>query len=268
MRQLIAAVALGATLGLASSANAYPSAVVFAPSGEVRGLGCVGTFLFTGLLYRPQVAPGVSWAGTNVGVAPAIGYGSSGVGFGGLEIGIDAMNPFVYPGEPPYVKPVFNAKLQLVTESAWTPSTAIGAMEIAPTRHSEDVGYVSTTKTLGTDERNYGRVTLGLGTSLSRDPNVFRATPPFEGTALFPIAGYASPALGPISFAIDHIGGVSEVSSTNVALNLTPLQGVTWSIGGFFGNERQHEETTYDGLFTYLAVSFRVIARTDAAARP
>jgi hypothetical protein len=213
------------------------------------------------------VAPAVSWVGANVGVAPAIAYGASGVGFGGLEIGVDAMNPFAYPGEAPIVKPVFNAKMQVLTQSAWLPSAAIGAMEIAPTRHSQDVGYVSTTKTLGTDARNYGRLTLGLGTSLSGDRDVFRATPPFEGTPLFPIAGYESPALGPVSFAIDHIGGVSEVSSTNVAVNLTPIQGVTWSVGGFFGNDRQHEETTYDGLFTYLAVSFRVIPRADASAR-
>jgi hypothetical protein len=204
--------------------------------------------------------------GTNLGVAPAIAYGTSGVGFGGLEIGVDAINPFVYPGDAPIVKPVFNAKVQLLTESTWLPSAAIGAMEIAPTRRSQDVGYVSTTKTLGDDARNYGRFTLGLGTSLTGDPNVFRATPPFEGTRVFPIAGYASPALGRISFAIDHVGGVSEVSSTNVALNFTPLQGVTWSVGGFFGNERGREETTYDGLFTYLAVSFRVIPRADAAA--
>jgi hypothetical protein len=267
MQSTIAAVAIGAVLGVSSSASAYPSAVVFAPSGEARGLGSVGTFLYTGMLYRPQVAPGASWMGANVGVAPAFGYAASGVGFGGFEIGIDAINPFVYPGETAYVKPVFNAKLQIFTENAWLPNTAIGAMEIAPTRHSQDVGYVSMTKTLGTDERSYGRVTLGLGLSFTGDPNVFRATPPFEGTRLFPIAGYASPPFGPVAFAIDHIGGASEVSSTNVALNLTPLRGVTWSVGGFFGNERQREGTTYDGLFTYLAVSFRVNARADDGER-
>jgi hypothetical protein len=267
MRTTATAVAICATLGVCSSASAYPSAVVFAPSGEARTLGCVGTFLYTGLFYRPQVAPGASWVGTDVGLAPGIAYGGTGVGFGGLEIGVDAINPFVYPGETPYVKPVFNAKAQLLTENAWLPNVAVGAMEIAPTRHSQNVGYVSMTKTLGTVERSYGRVTLGLASSFTDDSNVFRATPPFEGTRLFPIAGYASPSFGPLSFAIDHVGGVSEVSSTNVAVNLTPLEGVTWSVGGFFGNDRQHDGTTYDGLFTYLAVSFRVIARADAAGR-
>jgi hypothetical protein len=267
MRSTIAAVAIGAILGIASSASAYPSAVVFAPSGEARGPGSVGAFLYTGLLYRPQVTPGASWVGANVGIAPAFGYAASGVGFGGFEIGIDAINPFVYPGEAPQLKPVFNAKLQLLTENAWFPNTALGAMEIAPTRHSQDVGYVSMTKTLSADDRSFGRVTLGLGVSFTGDPNVFRPTAPFEGTRLFPIAGYASPPIGPMSVAIDHIGGTSEVSSTNVALNLTPLRGVTWSVGGFFGNERQREGTTYDGLFTYLAVSFQVNARAEANAR-
>jgi hypothetical protein len=265
IRSAIAAVTTGAMLGVASSASAYPSAVVFAPSGEARSLGCAGTFLYTGVLYRPRVAPGGSWAGTNVGVAPAFGYAASGVGFGGLEIGVDAINPFVYPGETAFVKPVFNAKVQLLTENAWLPNTAVGAMEIAPTRHSQDVGYVSMTKTLAYDEHSYGRVTLGLGLSVTRDPLVFRATSPLEGTGLFPIVGYESPSFGPVTFAIDHVGGVSEVSGTNFALALAPLRGVTWSVGGFFGNDRRQEATTFDGLFTYLAVSFRVIGPAESA---
>jgi hypothetical protein len=258
MRKTIAALTIGAALGASSNATAYPSAVVFAPSGDAKGLGTVGTFLYTALLYRPRTAPGVTWVGTNVGVAPAFAYGSSGVGFGGFEIGVDAINAFVYPGEFAYVKPVFNAKLQLVTENDWFPNVAVGAMEIAPTRHSQDVGYLSMTKTLKSAERSYGRVTLGLGVSFTGDTNLFRPTPPFDGTRLFPIAGYESPALGPLSLAVDHVGGVSEVSGTNVALNLTPTDGVTWSVGAFFGNDRGLEETTYDGLFTYLAVSTQV----------
>jgi hypothetical protein len=258
LRRIVAALAAGAALGASSSALAYPSAVVFAPSGEARGLGVVGAFLYTGLLYDPRVAPGVTRVGTEVGLAPAIRYGSSGVGFGGLEIGVDAINAFAYPGEAPYVKPVFDAKLQLVTESAWLPNVAVGAMELAPARHSQDVGYVSITKTLGTAGRSYGRVTLGLGVSFTRDPNVFRPTPPFEGTSLFPLAGYESPPFGPFGLAIDHVGGTSEVSSTNVALNFAPMEGVTWAVGASFGNDRGRAETTYDGLFTYLAVSSRV----------
>jgi hypothetical protein len=260
MRKTIAAWIIAAALGVSSDATAYPSSVVFAPSGEAKGLGTVGTFLFTALLYRPKVAPGVTWVGTNVGVAPAFAYGSSGVGFGGLEIGVDAINAFVYPGEAAYVKPVFNTKLQLLTENGWFPNVALGAMEIAPWGHSESVGYASMTRTLRSGERSCGRLTIGLGASFTGDTNVFRPTPPFDGTRLFPLAGYETPALGPMSLAIDHVGGVSEVSSTNVALNLTPAEGVTWAFGAFFGNDRGREDTTYDGLFTILSVTTRVAA--------
>jgi hypothetical protein len=258
VRKALGGFTLGVALGAGSSAAAYPSAVVFAPSGDAKAFGTVGALVYTSLPYRPVLGPGVSWAGTNVGVAPAVAPGSRGFGIGGLELGVDAINPFLYPGEPARVKPVFNAKLQLAIEQGWLPDVAAGAMEVAPTGHSQNVGYVSTTKTVATGARAYGRVTLGLALSFTRDPNLFRATPPFEGTPLFLFAGYESPPLGPLSVAIDHVGGVSEVGGTNVALSFTPVEGVTWAIGAFFGNDRGREDTTYDGLFTYLALSPRV----------
>ena len=75
---------------------------------------------------------------------------------------------------------------------------------------------------------------------------------------LLPLVGLESPAFGPFSFAVDHVGGRGEVSSTNLALNIAPLDGVTWAFGAFFANDRAREATTYDGLFTYLAFSSSV----------
>jgi hypothetical protein len=114
---------------------------------------------------------------------------------------------------------------------------------------------VSLTKTIQIHDRSYGRATLGMGMSFTDDAAVFHATPPFEGTRLVPIAGYESPPLGPLSVAADHVGGYSEVSSTNVAVALTPIEGVTWAVGAFFANDRAQSATTYDGFFTYIAVS-------------
>src|SRR5262249_959828 len=143
-----------------------------------------------------------------------------------------------------FVKPMFNAKLQLITEAAWVPNVSIGMMGVAPfeLQRSMSLVYGSATRTIAT----HGRVTLGLGGGRDHPGNdpyreshpVFQATAPFpRDSRLLLLAGYESPAFGRFSVAIDHVGGSSELSSTNLALNVTAMQGAVIGIGGFVAND-------------------------------
>ncbi len=199
-------------------------------------------------------------------MTPRIPYGKSGLSFGGLEVGVDAFSADLYGTPGAFIKPIFNAKLQLLTEGKYTPNIAFGAMQLDPfhLNRSMNTIYGSTTKALKFMGKSYGRLTLGLGASLvnpGQDPYkathpVFYATAPFaRESPLLLIAGYESPALGPFGLGIDHIGGYSEISATNVAVNLTPIDGATMGVGGFFGSD---PSAFYAGMFAYIFVNFNI----------
>jgi hypothetical protein len=260
---IVAIVILANTL----PALAYPTAVVFAPTGDAKAAGDVGALLYYSQSFKPGFGQGPTWLGVNVGLIPRIPYGKSGLSFGGLEIGVDGFASDLYGTPGAFVKPLLNAKLQLITEAKWIPNVAIGIMGFYPFRieRSMSFAYGSVTKTIEISGRSYGRFTLGLGGVLNQPGNdpyrtsypVFYATAPFaRDSKLALIAGYESPALGPLSIAIDHIGGYSEISSTNVALNLTPIEGGTLAIGGFFGSD---PNAFYGGMFAYLYLNFNVV---------
>jgi hypothetical protein len=260
-----ASLLFGALLAYTGDAHAYPTSVVFAPTGDVKGPGDVGAFLYQAMFFNPTVGAGPAWLMT-AGLVPRIPYGNSGLSFGGFELGIDAFAVDL-PGTPnAFVKPIFNAKLQVVTEGKWIPNIALGAMQVDPFRmnRSMNLVYGSMTKTIEISGTNLGRLTLGLGGALvNPGDDIYRdAIPVFYATAPFPkdsklllIAGYESPAFGPFNIAVDHIGGYSEVSSTNVALNLTPLNGATMGLGGFFGSD---PNAFYAGMFAYIFLNFNV----------
>jgi len=249
------------------SAFAYPTAVVFAPTGDVKGPGDAAALAYYGWYFKPSLGPGPTWIGLDVGLIPKIPYGKSGFSFGGLEIGVDALSPDLQGTPSAFIKPIFNAKLQVLTESTYIPNIAIGAMQIDPFRmeRSMNLVYGSLTKTLEFGGTNYGRLTLGLGGALLNPGNdpykdsypVFYATAPFpRESKLMLIGGYESPTFGPFNIGIDHIGGYSEVSSTNVVLNFMPFTGGTLGIGGFFGSD---PKAFYGGMFAYLYLNFNVI---------
>ncbi len=165
-----------------------------------------------------------------------------------------------------YVKPVFDAKLHILVEKGWLPNVAVGIMEVNPFRwnRSLNLTYVSLTKTLQFGETSYGRLTLGLGGALANfDGDPYKASfPAFYGTKPFSkdsraamILGYESPAFGPFSIGIDHIGGVSEVSTTNVALNLAPIDGAVFAVGGWFGSD---PDAFAAGMFAYAVLNFNL----------
>jgi hypothetical protein len=255
------AVALCPTLALA-----YPTAVVFAPTGDVKAPGDVGALFYYAMYVKPSFGTGPTWVGADVGLLPKLSYGDSGLSFGGLELGVDAIATDLAGTSGAFVKPVFNLKAQLLTESGWIPHVAVGAMEVSPFRmeRSMNLVYASFTKTLASSASSYGRLTLGLGGSLNHpgsDPfkdtaPVFYATAPFSrGSKLLLLAGYESPAFGIFSVGLDHVGGYSEVSSTNLALNMTPFEGGTLAVGGFVGSD---PDAFYGGGFAYLVLNFNV----------
>ena len=264
MRSPIQHLAGAIVIATATSASAYPTSVVFAPTGDTKGPGDVSAMLYAGMDLTPSDAPAPTWVGMNVGLVPRIAYGDSGLSFGGLEIGVDALVSDLSGTPDAFVKPMFNAKLQLVTEAGWVPNVSIGAMGFAPfhLQRSMNLLFGSTTKTIATSQAHYGRVTLGLGGVLNHpgaDPYkdshpVFYATAPFSrDSRLLLLGGYESPAFGPFSIAIDYIGGYSELSSTNIALNLMATEGGAIGIGGFLGND---PDAFYAGVFAYLSLQF------------
>jgi hypothetical protein len=252
MRTLL--LALGLVI-LPATASGYPTSVVFTPTGEAKSAGDVGLLAYTATNFSPGISPGSSWFGLQVGFLPQWKYGTSDVAFGGLEGGFDLITPF---GN--VVKPVLNAKLGLVTEGTYSPSVAIGVMEISPALPSMNYVYASATKTLraSPDAFSYGRITLGYGLDTgSRE--VFDGTWPFRDKRSALMACYESPLLlDHVGLAVDYLGGVSEISDTYVGVTLSLSPTTTVAAGAFFDNDRSDPATRNDGFFAYLTTGFNV----------
>lgn len=249
MKLSLSLVAAFALVSLSSEALAYPTSVVFSPSGETKTLGNIGLLGYTSTNLGPTLSPGSSWFGFQVGVLPAIPYGNSGVSFGGLEIGGDVITPY-----GPVVKPVFNAKLGLLTEGAWSPSVSVGLMEVTPALPSMTFTYMSSTKRLKFGSGpNLGRLTLGFGAGLGARSQV-NGTFPFPDSRALLMAAYESPmAWNRVGLMIDHLGGVSEISSTYIGPTVTLTDEVSVAAGAFLSNDR---DTPYDGVFGMITVGF------------
>lgn len=259
-----------AATSFAGRAAAYPTSIIFAPTGEVRRLGEVSHIGYVSMIASPRAAPGVSWFANEVGVLPLLPFGESGVSFGGLEVGIDAYNADLFATPNAYVKPLVNAKVQLLTEHAWVPATAIGFIT-APFQasRSQNALFFALTKSLDFGETKLGRVTLGLAHYYTNDRTVFYGSQPlFEDKHSGFIGGYESPALGRFSFAIDHVGGVGEINSTNAAISVTPFDGASVALGAFLANDRRTEQTRIDGAFAAVFITWSVIKAFATAPPP
>lgn len=241
----VAACALGA-----GSAQAYPNAVVFAPTGDAKGQGQATLLMATGLYGGNPVA----WECVNVGLLPSIPYGSSGLTFGGLEVGCDASS---FVGQTPAIKVNLNAKLQLLSESGAVPSVAVGTMQQAFFTPDRSLGmtYAALSKSLGWGETSLGRLTIGGGQNAPGAPGLFTPTAPFGGSSTgFVMAGYESPCLGPCYLAVDHLGGVSEVGGTYASLNLQTVPGTYASLVYALSNDRS--TTSGDSVWFCLSANW------------
>src|SRR5215212_4036384 len=74
-----------------SAASAYPTSVIFAPTGDAKAAGDVGTLLYFSMILTKPVSPGLCWFGADIGVLPKLKLGDSGLSFGGLEVGVDGI---------------------------------------------------------------------------------------------------------------------------------------------------------------------------------
>lgn len=245
---------LGATLvwlGLMTApVYAYPGAVVFVPNGEAKQLGQVSALFYTGYFGSNPYA----WNGLNLGIAPKLPYGDSGLSFGGAEIGMDVYSQF---GLDPAIKPLFNAKAQLLVEKDWWPHLAVGTMQISLPRFDRGMNmvYASASKTLSWCDMPLGRVTVGGGANFALSAAQFTATWPFErGQQGFAMAGYETPRVGPAYLAIDHLGGISEIGGTFMALHVETAPGQWLGLGAAFSNDRA--TAVPDAVHVYFAPSW------------
>lgn len=248
----LSTIALLSTLFIVSNASAYPSAVVFSPTGDVKPLGTVGVLAYTSTNLAPSITAGATWLGVEGGVLPSIKYGESGTSFGGLEVGFDTISPFGVNR----VKPVLNAKAQVFTEYGLLPHISVGIMDVSPAMSSMNFTYMAATKTLLFGDTSYGRITLGYGNALGSHAT-FQGTFPFKGSRSALMAGYESPLLlKHIGCVLDYLGGTSEISSVYMGATLTPIDNVTLAAGAFLANDRSTGSN--DGFFGYVTVSFDV----------
>jgi len=191
-------------------------------------------------------------------------YGKSGYEFGGLEVGGDLFISDLADTPDAYPKPMFNFKLQLLVERGWLPSIAVGVLGVSPYRAARSMNFIygSLSKTLRLHGHELGRATVGLGgiaNDFTGDPHRVSA-PAFQGSWPFDVRsrlslllGYESPSWGPVSLAIDYVGGASEIGSTNLALVIAIGKIASWSLGGWFGNDPAQFAA---GCFTTLYVSW------------
>lgn len=261
LSRYLSALVLAAISLAAGTAEAYPSAVVFLPSGETRRFGTVASFFYAASVVSPaprkfKVSP---WLSLQAGVLPSIDVGG-GASIGGLEVGADLLT-----GVRDRVKPAFNAKGTLIHQFGWFPSISVGFMQFAPTLRDEslDFGYVMATEAIvvGRSKVSLGALTAGLGHSFA-PKRPAGAEPVFHGTWPFAFGarqalglGYVSPKFGILSFGVEHLGGYSEISGTNVAIFVSPLSWLTLTGGAGFANDRRARYRA-DVLFTAITVDF------------
>lgn len=258
------------------TADAYPTSVVFAPTGESLPFGSFATGFYAGLVASPQLSFGSSWTGIDVGVIPTIDIASTPAGkisFAGGEIGFDVFGP----DESGRGRLVFNVKLQLLREATYWPAVSVGFFQLSPDANgAASLGYFALSKSFSIGDTELGQLTFGMMRSFA-DRNyiapqcyvsgarscLFLGSPPFVDDNGAFIAGYLSPWFGPIGFSIDHLGGTSAVSSTNLLVNVRLWEdqaggvGVA-GIGGFLSNDRRESPPgpgAPDGVFVTFFVT-------------
>lgn len=244
---LFAIVGLG--LANATEAAAYPTGVVFAPSGYVADFGAASLYSYTGF-YREGLN---YWTGIQLGVLPGWApWGEEGPAFGGVEAGLDLIAGV---GAVPLYKPIANVKVGLLAEGGWWPAMGVGFSNFAFTSvpNSLNAAYGSASRTLSIGGRELGTLTLGGMMVFPGDPAAFSPSPPLPAPYAL-LGGFVLPKLGPFGLGIDHVGGNSELSSTNLVLNVELAPGAGASIGYAFGHDRSVRSP--DAVFSQVYADF------------
>ena len=244
--------ACAAWLALATPAQAYPTCIIFAPTGSTVALG-QGNFTFWNAYYGNVAS---AWTGLNVGILPEFPYGGSGLTFPGLEVGMDLI---AEPGLNPDIKPIGNAKLGLVKEVGWVPDLAVGYMSwaFANQDRSLNMAYAALSHTATLGGRDLGRGSLAFGQSFPSATDQFKGTWPLTTGNQNLMFGWEFPPVGPFTMAFDHVGGNSEVSGTCVVLNAELVPGTFASIGYVISHDR--EDPQPDAYFVQTYTNFDLL---------
>jgi hypothetical protein len=251
-----------------AKAWAYPTAVIFSPSGKALPAYNLNAYLYGG---QPLPSDSVNinpWAGLQWGVFRAPDKDSKRPAFGGLEFGVDVL------GTAGGNKLVLNAKLQLL--AAWGrfgPDLSIGMMQVAVSDfpRSMNFGYVVASRNLAIGGHDIGSFALGWGHSFAPSPPAGKSRA-FEGSFPFRrparealILGYTTPSVGAFSFAVDHFGGTSEASDLYLGVNIAPAPWLLITPGAFFFLDR--ETGGDDGAFLNVALTIDYSTPADALQR-
>ncbi|MBI5536074.1 MAG: hypothetical protein HY898_25360 [Deltaproteobacteria bacterium] len=248
-----------------TKAWAYPTAVIFSPSGKSLPANNISGYVYGGLPLSGADVELNPWAGIQAGLGPTPDAPPKGPSFGGAELGMDVLGV----GDGRY-KLVLNAKIQLL--AAWGalgPDVAIGMMQlsVSDVSRSMSFAYLAVSRSFKIRDTDVGTFAVGWGHSFAPSPpdgesRAFTGTFPFRRAAREALLlGYVTPALGPLSLAIDHFGGNSEASDLYAGLNIAPTQWLLVTPGAFFALERANGAAV-DGAFLNVAVTI------DAAPRP
>jgi hypothetical protein len=261
LRLLLGIGALAVSMAAAEDAQAYPSSVIFAPTGETRDLANVEVFGYTALSLAPEVSSGASWFGIQGGIFPGFKVGrvaGEDVRVGGMEVGVDAINADLYGTDEQYLKPLANAKLGIVSATKYTPALAIGGM-IAPFQRarSQNLMYTAATKEIEIGGHSFGTLTAGFGLFWNKSTEIYSGTAPFRKRDRAGLmGGYTSPSLGPFSVSVDYIGGTGEMNSTNAGVGFKANDFFSVFLGAFFANNRDDRD---DGAFLQIAAEWDII---------
>ncbi|HEY9855941.1 MAG TPA: hypothetical protein V6D05_09410, partial [Stenomitos sp.] len=156
-RLLGAAVGLLVWGGCSAAAEASPTSIWNVPTGTVTEAGNlhVGVYTYSSLDRNVSIQDGLTF-----GLLPGLEIGGV-PGIGAMEIGADTLGS----GE------VFNAKMQLVGETLYTPAFGVGGMNLANTTgHSENIVYGAFTKEVGPEDMSGGSWTIGYFQTMPSDP--------------------------------------------------------------------------------------------------
>jgi hypothetical protein len=244
-------------LGSATTARAYPTSIIFAPTAETLDFAEAAVNAYVPLDLRPSVRPAASWIGLDIGLIPPMSY-VEGWTFGGAELGIDVINGATHADGSVYAKPIFNAKLSFLAQTERMPAVGIGVMSLAPFQSKESVNltYVALTKDLVFGDTSLGGLTVGIGYAIGAKEGAFQGSFPFGGTRWALLAGYLSPEWHHLSLAVDTLGGTSETSATSFALNFAATDSSYVMVGAYFGNDRSlPKDEVFDGVFSSLGLS-------------
>lgn len=205
---------IGAALAAltAGPAVAYPTAIWNVPTGKVTDPGNlhIGVYTFVTPTRSASFQDGLLF-----GALPGFTLGEVS-GIGALELGVDTTG----------TSEVFDAKLQLFSESEYFPAFSVGGLNLANTTgHSENVLYDALTKELGIAGFSLGTWTLGFFSTMPSDP---------EEEAQSGWMGGVSYQLGSVGLSADYMSGTTSLSGINVYLGYEVASNVYLNVGHYF----------------------------------